>query len=136
MKKVIKRKGNVESFNPNKIKGSLQKATIDAGYTLDEKKDIINEVLANICLLYTSFMANGADVMSPGVVKADINIAEGDTVIIVDENHHKPLAMGIATVSYTHLDVYKRQIQLPPHQKQQFPMLQWWFLHVGLKLEV
>ncbi|HHT19344.1 MAG: ATP cone domain-containing protein [Euryarchaeota archaeon] len=48
MKKVIKRKGNVESFNPNKIKGSLQKATIDAGYTLDEKKDIINEVLANI----------------------------------------------------------------------------------------
>ncbi|HHT19340.1 MAG: RNA-binding protein [Euryarchaeota archaeon] len=45
------------------------------------------------------FMANGADVMSPGVVKADINIAEGDTVIIVDENHHKPLAMGIAMIS-------------------------------------
>ena len=48
LKKVIKRKGNVEPFNPNKIKGSIQKATIDAGYTLDEKKNIINEVLTNI----------------------------------------------------------------------------------------
>ena len=38
------------------------------------------------------FLANGADVMSPGVVKADINIMEGDTVIIVDEKS-KPLAM-------------------------------------------
>ncbi|NYB51159.1 MAG: transcriptional regulator [Methanobacteriaceae archaeon] len=48
MKKVVKKKGNVESFNPNKIKGSLQKATIDAGYTLEEKQDIISAVLANI----------------------------------------------------------------------------------------
>lgn len=48
MKKVVKNKGRVEAFNPNKIKGSLQKATIDAGYTVDEKQDIINEVLTNI----------------------------------------------------------------------------------------
>ena len=46
--KVIKKKGTIESFNPNKIKGSLQKATIDAGYSLDEKKDIINQVFTNI----------------------------------------------------------------------------------------
>jgi transcriptional repressor NrdR len=46
--KVIKRKGTLESFNPDKIKGSLQKATIDAGYTVEEKKDILNEVLNNI----------------------------------------------------------------------------------------
>ncbi|HHY01073.1 MAG TPA: DUF1947 domain-containing protein [Methanothermobacter sp.] len=45
------------------------------------------------------FLVNGADVMSPGVVKADINIIGGDTVIIVDENHHKPLAMGVAIIS-------------------------------------
>lgn len=48
MKKVVKRKGNVENFSPNKIKGSLQKATIDAGYTVEEKQDIIKEVLNNI----------------------------------------------------------------------------------------
>lgn len=46
--KVIKRKGNVESFNPNKIKGSLQKAAIDAGYSAEEKKDILDEVFNNI----------------------------------------------------------------------------------------
>jgi PUA domain protein len=39
-------------------------------------------------------MASGADVMSPGIVEADPQIKEGDTVIIVDEKHHKPLAMG------------------------------------------
>ncbi|HEY0196703.1 MAG TPA: ATP cone domain-containing protein, partial [Methanobacterium sp.] len=48
MTKVIKKKGSIESFNPDKIKGSLQKAAIDAGYTVKEKEDIINEVFVNI----------------------------------------------------------------------------------------
>lgn len=48
MANVVKRKGQIESFNPNKIKGSLQKATIDAGFSVEEKKDIIDEVFANI----------------------------------------------------------------------------------------
>lgn len=38
----------MEDFNPNKIKGALQKATIDAGYTVDEKKEILDEVYSNI----------------------------------------------------------------------------------------
>lgn len=46
--KVLKRKGETEPFKPNKIKNSLQKATIDAGYSLDEKKDIVDEVFLNI----------------------------------------------------------------------------------------
>ena len=46
MKNVIKKKGDIEPFNSDKIKGSLQKATIDAGYTLEEKQDIIDEVFA------------------------------------------------------------------------------------------
>jgi len=45
------------------------------------------------------FMASGADVMSPGIVEADPQIHEGDTVIVVDENHHKPLAMGTAIIN-------------------------------------
>lgn len=48
MTNVLKKKGTKESFDPNKIKGSLQKATIDSGYSIDEKKDIINEVFINI----------------------------------------------------------------------------------------
>lgn len=46
--KVVKRKGTIEPFNPNKIKGSLQKAAIDAGYSVEEKKDILDEVFNNI----------------------------------------------------------------------------------------
>lgn len=45
---VKKRKGRKEPFDEKKMKGSIQKATIDAGYTLEEKKDIINEVFLNI----------------------------------------------------------------------------------------
>lgn len=48
MTKVVKRKGIIESFDPNKIKGSLQKAAIDAGYSVEEKKDILDEVFNNI----------------------------------------------------------------------------------------
>lgn len=46
--KVIKRKGEIEPFKPDKIRGSLQKATIDAGYSVEEKQDIIDEVYSNI----------------------------------------------------------------------------------------
>jgi PUA-domain protein len=45
------------------------------------------------------FMTKGADVMSPGITKADPNIHKGDFVIIVDENYHKPLAIGRSLIS-------------------------------------
>jgi PUA-domain protein len=42
------------------------------------------------------FVANGADVMGPGIVNADGGIQEGDFVWIRDENNLKPLAVGKA----------------------------------------
>ncbi|WP_304093679.1 RNA-binding protein [Methanobrevibacter ruminantium] len=45
------------------------------------------------------FVTKGADVMSPGIVDADESIVEDDVVIIVEETHNKPLAMGIALIS-------------------------------------
>ncbi len=42
------------------------------------------------------FVSNGADIMAPGVVAADPEIKEGDLVIIVEEIHRKPLAIGKA----------------------------------------
>lgn len=45
------------------------------------------------------FMAKGADVMSPGITEADPMIKEGDLVIIIDENHRKPLATGRSLIS-------------------------------------
>jgi len=45
------------------------------------------------------FVAKGADIMSPGITEADLNIRKGDLVIIVDETHKKPLAIGKSLIS-------------------------------------
>jgi PUA domain protein len=45
------------------------------------------------------FVTNGADVMSPGVVDADLGIEVGDSVWICDQQHKKPLAVGFALIS-------------------------------------
>ena len=45
------------------------------------------------------FMTKGADVMSPGITKTDPNIKPGDVVLIVDETHNKPLAIGISQIT-------------------------------------
>jgi len=46
--RVVKRKGTIETFKADKIKGSLQKAAVDAGFTVEEKQDILNEIYAKI----------------------------------------------------------------------------------------
>ncbi|MEK6905530.1 MAG: RNA-binding protein [Nanoarchaeota archaeon] len=42
------------------------------------------------------FVVNGADVMRPGIVDVEEEIAKEDFVTIIDKNNHKPLAVGIA----------------------------------------
>ncbi|MBD3318992.1 DUF1947 domain-containing protein [Candidatus Woesearchaeota archaeon] len=42
------------------------------------------------------FVANGADIMRPGVTQADEDIKEDECVVIIEETHHKPLAVGIS----------------------------------------
>jgi len=44
------------------------------------------------------FVSNGADIMSPGIVASDKNVKTKDVVIIVEETHQKPLAIGIALI--------------------------------------
>lgn len=44
-------------------------------------------------------VVGGADIMTPGVVKADAGIMPNDGVVIIDERHGKPLAIGLALVS-------------------------------------
>ena len=41
-------------------------------------------------------VCNGADVMAPGVVKIDGAFGRDYFVVVVDEQHRKPLAVGIA----------------------------------------
>lgn len=40
------------------------------------------------------FVCNGADVMAPGIVKVEGEFCKGALVLIVDEKHGKPLALG------------------------------------------
>ncbi len=47
------------------------------------------------------FVVNGADIMKPGIVSADAEIAIGDLVVIIEERHQKPLAIGRALVAGT-----------------------------------
>jgi len=48
-------------------------------------------------------VCNGADVMSPGVVRASGNFAEGAIVAIVDERHGRYIALGEALVNSENL---------------------------------
>ena len=39
-------------------------------------------------------VCNGANVMAPGIVRVEGDFGKGDLVLIVDEKHGKPLALG------------------------------------------
>lgn len=45
-----------------------------------------------------SYVCNGADVMAPGVVRVEGQFDVDDFVLIVDERHGKPLAIGSAVL--------------------------------------
>jgi PUA-domain protein len=49
------------------------------------------------------FIVNGADVMNPGIVSADPEIVPGDLVIVAEERHKKPLAIGRALLLGTEM---------------------------------
>jgi PUA domain protein len=62
------------------------------------------------------FLANGADVMAPGVIDADPAIEEGQGVWIRDVNNLKPLAVGIAlTDAKTMIEVNEGKVVKTTH---------------------
>ncbi|MDP3989934.1 MAG: RNA-binding protein [archaeon] len=42
------------------------------------------------------FVINGADIMRPGITEISEGIKKDDFIVIIDQNNHKPLAVGIA----------------------------------------
>jgi PUA domain protein len=42
------------------------------------------------------FVCNGADIMAPGILRYEGIFTKGDIVVVVDEKHGKPLALGEA----------------------------------------
>jgi len=49
------------------------------------------------------YVCNGADVMSPGIVKIEGNFEVGELVVVRDVTHGKPLAIGLALESVDHI---------------------------------
>lgn len=45
------------------------------------------------------FVASGADIMRPGIIKIDLEINKNDFIIIREETHNKALAIGLALFS-------------------------------------
>jgi len=48
-------------------------------------------------------IVNGADVMAPGIVRAEGDFARGDLVVVVDEKHGRPFCVGVALVDKSEL---------------------------------
>ncbi len=67
--------------------------TVDGANAYEPTKHIVTVDTGAI-----QFVSDGADVMRPGIVEADETIAEGDYVVINEENHGKFLAIGQALV--------------------------------------
>ena len=40
------------------------------------------------------YVCNGADIMAPGITRVEGEFSKGDIVLVVDEKHGKPLALG------------------------------------------
>jgi PUA domain protein len=58
-----------------------------------ENPDYLSKVIVDMGAI--RFVANGADIMRPGIKSCD-EFIEDDLVVVIDETHHKPLAVGVA----------------------------------------
>ena len=59
----------------------------------------IDEKYATVDMGAINFVIKGADIMSPGIVDADESIEPGETIVIIEESHHKPLAIGTSLIT-------------------------------------
>ena len=77
---VVKRRGSVENFDPEKVRRSMQKAAIDAGYSLEDKEDLINEISEHV----TENLKNEDEVKSDVICEAVLNEMLASSPEIVD----------------------------------------------------
>ena len=118
VKEIKKELGNFQNIMPKKSQVELVKIEdypdillIDGkpllmqieGKTIPTLHAMINEDIqekyATVDMGAINFVIKGADIMSPGIVDADENIEPGDKIVIIEESHHKPLAIGISLIT-------------------------------------
>jgi PUA-domain protein len=102
---------NVEALLGSKVNVEIVESSVGSVYLVDDRPlffKIEKRVLPT--LLFQEFISqapkivvdmgaipyvcNGADVMAPGIVRVEGEFGKGDLVLIVDEKHGKPLAVG------------------------------------------
>jgi len=59
---------------------------------LELKKNLLRKVTVDMGAI--KFVANGADIMRPGIVDIDPDIKEGDIITIIDINNKKPISIS------------------------------------------
>lgn len=118
IKEVKKELGNYQNIIPKKSQVELVKIEdypdillIDGkpllmqieGKTIPTLHSMINtditEKYATVDMGAINFVIKGADIMSPGIVDADESIQPGETIVIIEETHHKPLAIGTSLIT-------------------------------------
>jgi len=64
---------------------------------LQTKPELLKQIVVDMGAV--KFMVSGADVMRPGIKEISETLEKEEFVLIVDQLHHKPLAVGIAQLS-------------------------------------
>jgi len=85
--------------------------TKDAVLPLLSAKEILNltpKVVVDMGAV--CHVCNGADIMAPGIVRFEGDFIKGDIVIVVDEKHGKPLALGEILYSSVEVKVVKQGV--------------------------
>ena len=118
IKEIKKELGNYQEIIPKKSQVELVKIDefpdillIDGqpllmqinGKTIPTLHAMVNEEIttkyATVDMGAINYVIKGADIMSPGIVDADESIEAGETIVIIEETHHKPLAIGTSLIS-------------------------------------
>ena len=92
----------IDTFNVILIDGKLLLFSTDGEYFPTVRGALELGLAKHIVVVDAGavrFVVNGADIMCPGIVNADSVIKESDLVIIKEETHDKPLAIGRALMS-------------------------------------
>jgi PUA domain protein len=118
VKEIKKELGNYQNIIPKKSQVEMVKIEdypdillVDGepllmqidGKTIPTLHSMINENIeekyATVDMGAINFVIKGADIMSPGIVDADESIKPGETIVIIEESHHKPLAIGTSLIN-------------------------------------
>ncbi|MBE6485390.1 MAG: DUF1947 domain-containing protein [Methanosphaera stadtmanae] len=118
VKEIKKELGNYQNIIPKKSQVELVKIEdfpdillVDGepllmqidGKTIPTLHSMINENIeekyATVDMGAINFVIKGADIMSPGIIDADETIEPGETIVIIEESHHKPLAIGTSLIN-------------------------------------